>query len=42
VPGLGLGLALVAEVVAWHRGRVSVESGAEGGSRFRVRLPLAE
>lgn len=40
-PGLGLGLALVAEVVAWHRGTVRVEGGTFGGSCFRVRLPLA-
>ena len=40
-PGLGLGLALVAEVVAWHRGTVTVATGREGGSRFEVRLPLA-
>ena len=39
-PGLGLGLALVAEVVAWHRGTVAVAAGREGGSRFEVRLPL--
>jgi signal transduction histidine kinase len=39
-PGLGLGLALVAEVVAWHRGRITVEDGAEGGSCFRIRLSL--
>jgi len=39
-PGLGLGLALVAEVVDWHRGRVEVDDGSEGGSCFRVRLPL--
>ncbi|GLH74960.1 hypothetical protein GETHLI_34620 [Geothrix limicola] len=39
-PGLGLGLALVADVVAWHGGTVTVEAGAEGGSLFRVRLPL--
>jgi signal transduction histidine kinase len=40
-PGLGLGLALVAEVVAWHRGTVIVAAGRQGGSRFEVRLPLA-
>jgi len=40
-PGLGLGLALVAEAVAWHRGEVLVEAGRSGGSLFRVRLPLA-
>lgn len=39
-PGLGLGLALVAEVVAWHRGTVEADEGAGGGSVFRIRLPL--
>ena len=39
-PGLGLGLALVAEVVAWHRGSVQADDGSDGGSCFRVRLPL--
>lgn len=39
--GLGLGLSLVAEVARWHGGRVSLEQVAEGGSRFRVVLPLA-
>jgi signal transduction histidine kinase len=38
--GLGLGLALVAEVARWHGGEVALESGA-AGSRFRVTLPLA-
>ena len=41
VPGLGLGLALVAETVAWHRGTVEVVAGDRGGSVFRVRLPQA-
>lgn len=39
-PGLGLGLALVAEVVSWHRGSVEADEGPKGGSLFRVRLPL--
>jgi signal transduction histidine kinase len=39
-PGLGLGLALVAEVVAWHSGTVEADERAGGGSVFRVRLPL--
>ncbi len=39
-PGLGLGLALVAEGAAWHRGTVEVKEGRGGGSRFEVRLPL--
>jgi signal transduction histidine kinase len=38
--GLGLGLSLVAEVARWHGGRVSLEAVPEGGSRFRVTLPL--
>lgn len=40
--GLGLGLALVAEVARWHGGRVAIDTGAEGGSVFRFILPLAE
>ncbi len=39
-PGLGLGLALVSEVVTWHRGTVEADEGSVGGSIFRVRLPL--
>jgi signal transduction histidine kinase len=38
--GLGLGLSLVSEIAKWHGGAVSVESN-EGGSRFRITLPLA-
>jgi len=41
VPGLGLGLALVSEVVWWHRGRVELDTPRAGGSVFRVRLPKA-
>ena len=40
--GLGLGLSFVAEVARWHGGKVSVEHAREGGSRFRVTLPLVE
>lgn len=39
-PGLGLGLALVSEVVSWHRGSVEADEGPKGGGLFRVRLPL--
>ncbi len=38
--GLGLGLALVAEIARWHHGQASVERGAAGGSLFRLALPL--
>lgn len=41
VPGLGLGLALVAEITRWHGGRVDVEAPDSGGSLFRVTLPAA-
>ncbi|MEV6206383.1 HAMP domain-containing sensor histidine kinase [Kitasatospora sp. NPDC051914] len=40
-PGSGLGLTLVAQQVALHRGTVAVTEGPGGaGSRFEVRLPL--
>ena len=35
----GLGLALSRDVVAWHHGRIRIESGAEGGARVVVQLP---
>jgi signal transduction histidine kinase len=41
VPGTGLGLALVREIVELHGGRVTVQSEPEVGSTFSVRLPLA-
>lgn len=40
-PGVGLGLAFVAELTAQLDGRVSVEDRAPGGARFVVELPLA-
>lgn len=39
--GLGLGLALVAEIAKWHGGTIGVEAVVSGGSRFRITLPLA-
>jgi signal transduction histidine kinase len=40
--GLGLGLALVKELVALHGGSVQVRSpGRNQGSQFTIRLPLA-
>jgi len=41
--GMGLGLALVDQMTRLHGGTVTVESsGLQSGSRFEVRLPLAE
>lgn len=39
--GMGLGLALVREVVTWHRGSVAVTSRPGEGSTFAVTLPQA-
>jgi signal transduction histidine kinase/ligand-binding sensor domain-containing protein/DNA-binding response OmpR family regulator len=41
IPGSGIGLALVQELVTAHGGWVQVESTPEVGSTFRVSLPLA-
>jgi PAS domain S-box-containing protein len=41
--GLGLGLAIVRNIVTLHGGKVEVSSAGQGlGSEFTVRLPLAE
>ena len=39
VAGSGIGLALVRTLTEAHAGRVSVEDGAQGGSRFVVEIP---
>lgn len=39
--GAGIGLAIVAELVHAHDGRIDVESKLDQGSTFRVSLPLA-
>jgi len=38
-PGVGLGLAFVAELTALHHGRVWVQDAPGGGARFVVELP---
>jgi signal transduction histidine kinase len=40
VTGLGLGLALARQIVEAHGGTIEFEPTAEGGSRFRITLPL--
>ena len=42
VPGAGIGLALVAQFAAMHRGRAWVEDNPGGGASFRVELPLRQ
>jgi signal transduction histidine kinase len=37
--GTGLGLVIAKAIVEKHQGTISVESGPNGGSRFRVTLP---
>ncbi len=42
VPGTGLGLTIVAQIVKAHRGRVTVESQPGNGSTFSIFLPAGE
>ena len=42
VPGLGLGLTFVAEVMRVHGGRVSVCNRAEGGARLTLVFPFSQ
>jgi two-component system osmolarity sensor histidine kinase EnvZ len=39
--GAGLGLAIVARIVARHGGELLIDSGPQGGARVAVRLPAA-
>ncbi len=40
IPGLGMGLYIVEEIVKQHAGTIMVESELEKGSTFQVTLPL--
>ena len=40
-PGMGLGLALVQQILLGHESRLEVSNREEGGARFGFRLPLA-
>ena len=40
--GLGLGLAIVAEIVRAHEGRVRVSDSDLGGARFDVEIPVED
>lgn len=40
IAGTGLGLSIVQEIVEQHKGTVSVESQAEQGTTFTVKLPV--
>jgi sensor histidine kinase regulating citrate/malate metabolism len=40
IPGLGMGLYIVAEIVKHHGGTMTVESEVGTGSTFQVMLPL--
>ncbi|MBA4150845.1 MAG: PAS domain S-box protein [Verrucomicrobia bacterium] len=42
IPGAGLGLAIVQNIVLMHSGRVEVDSEVGSGTTFRVFLPLTE
>jgi signal transduction histidine kinase len=42
LPGWGIGLSLVREVVALHDGRIELDSAPGKGTRFRVILPFGE
>ena len=39
--GSGLGLAIVRKIVDAHDGRIDVSARADGGTRFRVTLPVS-
>jgi two-component system, OmpR family, phosphate regulon sensor histidine kinase PhoR len=42
IPGSGLGLSIVATIVANHHGELSVESAQDRGTKVTVRIPLQD
>jgi signal transduction histidine kinase len=40
--GTGLGLSISLQIIVKHGGSIEVDAAEEGGTRFRVRLPLRE
>jgi PAS domain S-box-containing protein len=40
IPGTGLGLSIVQRVVSLHRGSIQVQSEADQGATFTVRIPM--
>jgi signal transduction histidine kinase len=42
LPGVGFGLAIVAETAARHEGAAWVTDAPSGGARFHLSLPRAE
>ena len=41
-PGMGLGLAISARVIALHHGKISATNVPDGGALVELRLPLSE